>query len=55
LSSNDLEYLTPDNVTETTPGRSKRTARLLTVARLCWKLLLKAPKNWGQIIPNLDD
>jgi hypothetical protein len=33
-SSNDEEYLTPNNVAETTPGRSDRAARLLTTARL---------------------
>jgi hypothetical protein len=34
LSSNDDEYLTPNNVAEKTPGQSDCAARLLTVARL---------------------
>jgi len=34
LSSDDEEYLTPNNVAETTPRRSDRAARLLTAARL---------------------
>jgi len=34
LSSDDEEYLTPNNVAETTPRRSNCTARLLTAARL---------------------
>jgi len=55
LSSDDEEYLTPNNVAETTPGRSDRTARLLTAARLYLNSLPEAPKNWGQIDPNLTD
>jgi len=34
MSSHDEEYLTPNNVAETTPGRSDRAARLLTADRL---------------------
>jgi len=34
LSSNDAEYLTPNNVAEMTPGRSDRTAHLSIAARL---------------------
>jgi len=34
LCSKDEEYLTPNNVAETTPGRSDCAARLLTTARL---------------------
>ena len=55
LSSDDEEYLTPDNVAETTPGRSDCAAPSLTVARLYLNSLPEAPKNWGQIDPNLND
>jgi len=55
LSSDDDEYLTPNNVAEMTPGRSDRVARLLTAARLYLNLPPEAPKNWGQINPNLND
>jgi len=55
LSSDDEEYLTPNNVAETTPGRSDRAARLLTAARLYLNSPPEAPKNWGQISPNLND
>jgi hypothetical protein len=55
LSSDDEEYLTPNNVPETTPRRSDRAARLLTAARLYLKSPLEAPKDWGQINPNLND
>jgi len=55
LSSDDEEYLTPNNVAETTPGRSDRAARLLTAARLYLNSPLEALKNWGQINPKLND
>jgi len=55
LSSDDEEYLTPNNVAETTPGWSGRAARLLTAARLYFNSPPEAPKNWGQINPNLND
>jgi len=55
LSSDDEEYLTPNNVAETTPGQSDRAARLLTSARLYLNSPPEAPKNWGQINPNLND
>jgi len=42
-------------VPETTPGRSDRAARLLTAARLYLNSPPEAPKNWGQINPNLND
>jgi len=42
-------------VPETTPGRSNRAARLLTTARLYLNSPPEAPKNWGQINPNLND
>jgi len=55
LSSDDEEYLTPNNVAETTPGRSNRTACVLIAARLYLNSPPEAPKNWGQIIPNVND
>jgi hypothetical protein len=55
LSSDDEEYLTPNNVAETTPRRSDRAAHLLTAARLYLNSPPEAPKNWGQINPNLND
>jgi len=55
LSSDDEEYLTPNNVAETTPGRSDCAARLLTAARLYLNSPPEAPKNWAQINPNLND
>jgi len=42
-------------VAETTPGRRDRAARLLTAARLYLNSPPEAPKNWGQINPNLND
>jgi len=55
LSSDDEEYLMPINVAETTPGRSDRPARLLIAARLYLNSPPEAPKNCGQINPNLND
>jgi len=55
LSSNDEEYLTPTNVAETTPKRSDLAARLSTAARLNLNSPPEAPRNWGQINPNLND
>jgi len=55
LSSDDEEYITPNNVAEMTPGRSDRSARWLTAARLYVNSLPEAPNNWGQINPNLND
>jgi hypothetical protein len=55
LSSDDEEYLRPNNVTETTTGRSDRAARLLTAARLYLNSPPETPKNWGHINPNLND
>jgi len=54
-SSNDEEYLTPNNVAETTAGRSNRTARLLTAARLYMNLPPAAWMNRGHNNPNLND
>ena len=45
LSSDDDEYLTPNNVAETTPGRSDRAARVLTAARLNLNSPLEASEN----------
>ena len=55
LSSNDEEYLTPNNVAETTPRWSDHAAWWLTTARLHLNLPPEAPMTWGQIIPNLND
>jgi len=55
LSSDDEEYLTPNNVPERTPGRSDRAARLLTATRLYLNSPPEAPIHWGQINPNLND
>ena len=55
LSSDDDEYLTPNNVAQTTPGRSNRTAHLLTTASLYLNSPPEASKNWGQTDPNLND
>jgi len=54
-SSDDEEYLTSNNMAEMTPGRSDRTARLLTAARLHLNSPPEAPNNWGQIKPNFND
>jgi len=54
-SSDDEQYLTPNNVGELTPGQSNRAARFLTAARLFLNSPPEAPKNWGQISPNLND
>jgi hypothetical protein len=53
--SNDDKYLTPNNVAETTTGRSDCVPRLLTAARLYLNSLPEALKNWGQSNPNPDD
>jgi hypothetical protein len=55
LSSDDDEYLMPNNVAETTPGRSDCAARLVTAARLYLNSPPELPQNWEQIIPNLND
>jgi len=54
-SSDDEEYITPNNVAETTPGWSDCAAHLQTAARLYLNSPPEAPKNWGQINPNLND
>jgi len=55
LSSDDDEYLTPENVAEMTPRRSDRAAHLLTATRLYLNSPPEAPKHWGQINPNRND
>jgi len=55
LTSDDEEYLTPNNVPEMTPGRSNRAARILTTTRLYLNSPPEVPKHWGQIHPDLDD
>jgi len=55
LSSNDEEYLTPNSVAETTPGRSNRAAPIFTTARCYLNSPPESPKNSGQINPNLND
>ena len=55
LSSDDEKYLTPNDLAETTPGRSNRAARLLTAARLYLHSPPEAPNTWERINPNLND
>jgi len=55
LPSDDEEYLTPNNVAETRPGRSDHAPRTLTAARLYLNSPPEVPKNWRQINPNLND
>ena len=54
-SSNDEAYLMHNTAAETSPGRSDCAARLLPTARLHLKSPLVAPKNQGQINPNLNE
>jgi len=55
MSSDEEEYLTPDNVAETTPGLCDHAVRVLSAARLYLNSTPEAPKTWGQINPNLND
>ena len=55
LSSDDEEDLTPENVAETTPGRSDCAAYLLTAAKLYLNWEPESPTNWGQVNLILDD
>jgi len=55
MSSDDEEYVTPNNVAETTHGWGDRAAHLLTAARPHLNSPPEAPKNWGQIDPNLNN
>jgi len=54
-SSNDDEYLTPNNVAETTPGQCDCAPRLLTPAMLYYNWPPETPKNQGQIISELNE
>ena len=54
LSSDDVEYVMPNNVAETTPSRSNCAVRLLTGVRLYLNSPPELPQNWGQINPNLN-
>jgi len=54
-SSDDEEYITPNNVAEKTPGLSDRAPCVLTAAWVYLNLHPEARKNWGQINPNLND
>jgi len=55
LSSDDEEYLTPNNVPETTAGQSDCAPCFLCAAMLYFNSPHEAPNNWGQINPNLND
>jgi len=55
LSSDNAEYIMPNNVAEMMPGRSDRAACLLTAARLYLNSSPDLLQNWGQINPNLND
>jgi len=55
LSSNDEEYLMPNNVAGTTPRRRDRAARLLTASWLCVNSPHESPENRGQINRNFND
>jgi hypothetical protein len=55
LSSSDEDYLIPNNRAESTTGWSDRAASCLTATRLNLNSPSEAPKNWGQINPNLND
>ena len=55
LSSDDQEYIKPNNVAETTPGRSDCTVRLLTAARLYLNPPPEAIMTWGKSNPNRND
>jgi len=55
VSRDDEEYLSPNNAAVTKPGKRYRAARVLTAVRLYLNSLPEAPKNRGQINPNLYD
>jgi len=55
LSIDDEEYLKPDSLSEMPPGRNGCAARLSIAARLYFNTPIEAPKNWGQVNPNLND
>ena len=55
LSTDDEQYLMPNNIAETTPGQSDHAAPLVTAARLYSIRPPESPKNWGRVNPNLND
>jgi hypothetical protein len=55
LHINDEEYLMTKTVAEMTQGPSNRAAHVLTTTRLYLSSPSEAPKNCGQIRPNLHD
>jgi hypothetical protein len=55
LSTNDEQYIMPNNGAERTPGHSDRAATLVTAARLYLNLPPAAPIHRDQINPNLND
>jgi len=55
FSSDDEEYLTPNNAGETTPGQSNCAACILTVSRIYLNSAPETPKNWRQINPDRYD
>jgi len=55
VSSNDEEYVMPNNVAETRPGWSHCAAPLSRAERLHLNSPPELPQNWGQINLNLND
>ena len=55
LSSFDTENLMPNNVANTTPGRSDCASRSSPAARLYLNSPPSSLKNWGQVDPDLRD
>jgi len=55
LSSDDEEYLIPNNVAEWTPRGSDHAPRLFTALWLYLNSPSESHQNWGQINPNLKD
>jgi len=53
--SDDDEYLPPKSMAESTPKWCDCAAPLLRATRLYFNAPPEAPKNWGQINPNLND
>ena len=55
MSSDDEEYLTANDVAETTPRAGDHAVHPVTAAKLHLNSPAEAPKRWGQIYPNLND
>jgi hypothetical protein len=55
LGSDDEQFLMPNNVADTTPGRRDHAACLLTAARLYLNLPPETRQNWWQTIPDHND